>query len=309
MKKFLIIDTFNFFHRAYYALPPTLTDSEGTQINAVYGVASMLLSIFDLITPDYAVAALESKEKIERKKQYEEYKAHRKPMDEELKSQIPLLWQLLEGFGLKTIEVPAYEADDVIGSLVEEFNDKAQIVVCSNDKDLWQLVENGVLVMSPKHGGKDADWIDERSVKANMGFGPDYIVDYKALKGDSSDNIPGVYGIGDVTATKLIRKYGHLEEIYKNLDDIGGSVAAKLKEQKDEAFLSYKLAQIVMDLDLKVSLEACAFEGLDKGSIREVFEKFNFYSLLKRLDEINGTGDSSKEGSSGESDSSQLGLF
>ncbi len=312
MKKFLIIDTFNFFHRAYYALPPTLTGPDGTQINAVYGVASMLLSIFDLISPDYAVAALESKEKVERKKQFEDYKAHRKPMDDELKEQIPLLWELLEGFGLKTIEVSGYEADDVIGSLVVQYKDVGQVVICSNDRDLWQLVEDGVLVMSPKKGGKDADWVDLRGVKAKLGFGPDYLVDYKALKGDSSDNIPGVYGIGKVTATKLIKKYGHLEEVYENLDDISGSVGDKLREQKEEAFLSYKLAQIVTDLDLEVELEDCSFDGLNKGSVRGVLERFEFYSLAKRLSDINGSGfdaDARDVGSSKDADSNQLGLF
>ncbi len=308
MKKFLIIDTFNFFHRAYYALPPSLTNSEGVQVNAIYGTASMLLSIFDLISPDYAVAALESKEEVERKKQFEEYKAHRKPMDEELKSQIPLLWELLEGFGLKTVIASGYEADDVIGTLVRNFEEESQIVIASNDRDLWQLVGQGVLVMSPKKGGKDADWIDTKAVRARYGFGPEYVVDYKALKGDSSDNIPGVYGIGEVTATKLIKKYGHLEEIYKNLDDIGGSVATKLKEQKEEAFLSHNLARVVTDLALDIGLEECAFEGLDKGSLRDVFEEFNFVSLLKRLEEINGSG-SSLGKSSEEVDPNQLGLF
>jgi len=212
MKKFLIIDTFNFFHRAYYALPPSLTTPDGTQVNAVYGVASMLLSIFDLISPDYVVAALESKEKVNRKKQFEEYKAHRKPMDDELKSQIPLLFELLEGFGIKTLSVSGYEADDIIGTLVDKFKNDVQVVISSNDRDLWQLIGDGVLVMAPENGGKKAAWIDALAVKAKFGFGPDFVVDYKALTGDPSDNIPGVYGIGKVIATKLIGNYGSLDD-------------------------------------------------------------------------------------------------
>ncbi|MBD3365850.1 hypothetical protein GF360_00735 [candidate division WWE3 bacterium] len=310
MKKFLIIDTFNFFHRAYYALPPTLTDSKDRQVNAIYGTASMLLSIFDLISPDYAVAALESKEKVERKKQFEDYKAHRKPMDEELKAQIPLLFELLEGFGIKQVMASGYEADDVIGTLTAQFGEIGQLVICSNDRDLWQLVDDGILVMSPKKGGRDADWIDTRAVKAHFGFGPEYVVDYKALTGDSSDNIPGVKGIGKVTATKLIKAYGHLEEIYANLDEISGSVGKKLSQQREEAFLSYDLATIVTDLDLEVALEDCAFSGLDKGSVRGVLEHFSFYSLVKRLASNGYISDASKDNPSANSQSpSQLNLF
>jgi len=299
MKKFLIIDTFNFFHRAYYALPPSLTTPDGTQVNAVYGVASMLLSIFDLISPDYVVAALESKEKVNRKKQFEEYKAHRKPMDDELKSQIPLLFELLEGFGIKTLSVSGYEADDIIGTLVDKFKNDVQVVISSNDRDLWQLIGDGVLVMAPENGGKKAAWIDALAVKAKFGFGPDFVVDYKALTGDPSDNIPGVYGIGKVIATKLIGNYGHLDNIYDHLDDFKGSVRKKLSEGKDSAFLSYDLATIVTDLELDVSLDDCALSGLDKTAATAVLERFAFHSLVNRLNKRNG---SSKDGYNRSSD-------
>jgi len=312
MKKFLIIDTFNFFHRAYHALPAALTTPDGTQVNAIYGVASMLLSIFDSVSPDYVVAALESKEKVNRKKQFEDYKAQRKPMDEELRAQIPLLFELLEGFGVKTLSVSGYEADDVIGTLVTRFKGDTQIVIASNDRDSWQLISKGILVMSPKGMGKKADWFDDWGVNAKFGFGPDFVVDYKALVGDPSDNIPGVYGIGKVTAGKLISKYGHLEDIYAHLDEIPGSIGKKLAEGKDSAFLSHGLATIVTDLDLDVSLEDCAFSGLNKEGLVAVLDKFAFYSLVNRLNKRNGN--SKVHSGSGPADtetpgSSQLGLF
>ena len=288
MKKFLIIDTFNFFHRAYHALPATLTTPEGIQVNAIYGVASMLLNIFDSVSPDYVVAALESKEKINRKKQFEEYKAQRKPMDEELKSQIPLLFELLDGFGVRTLSVSGYEADDVVGTLTTKFKGDAQVVIASNDRDLWQLIDKGVLVMAPKGNGKEADWFDAWGVNAKFGFGPDFVIDYKALIGDPSDNIPGVYGIGKVTAGKLIGKYGHLENIYAHLDEIPGSVGKKLSDGRDSAFLSHDLATIVTDLDVEVGLEDCAFSGLDKANLVRVLEKFAFYSLVGRLNKRKG---------------------
>ena len=308
MKKFLIIDTFNFFHRAYYALPASLTTPDGTQVNAVYGVASMLLNIFDLISPDYVVAALESKEKVERKKKFEGYKAHRKPMDEALKDQIPLLFDLLEGLGIKTISVSGYEADDVIGTLVNKFKSDTKIVVSSNDRDLWQLIDEGVLIMAPESGGKRAAWIDARAVKAKFGFGPDFVVDFKALAGDSSDNIPGVYGIGKVTAGKLIGGHGHLEGIYAHLDDFKGNVRKKLFEGKDSAFLSHELATIVTDLDLDVSLDDCALSGLDKTKAITVLEKFAFHSLVNRLNKRNGVSKGS-ENTESNAGYPQLGLF
>lgn len=309
MPKLLIIDTFNFFHRAYHALPLSLTSPDGIPVNAVYGVASMLINIFDLLKPDYVVAALESVEKTERKKQFDAYKAHRKPMEEELKTQIPVLFEVLEGFEICTISIPGYEGDDIIGSLTKKYSTEMEVVIASNDRDLWQLVGKSVLVMSPKNNGSSADWISSREVKAKYGFGPDTVVDYKSLTGDVSDNIPGVSGIGQVTSVKLLVKYGSLENIYTNLEEIettmGAGVARKLKEGKDSAFLSKDLAQVQIDLPLTASLKDCAFSGLNKDSVKSVLEKYAFYSLLRRLGNkyTGGEEDASKE------DVAQLGLF
>ena len=309
MKKLLIIDTFNFFYRAYHALPVSLTDSTGTPVNAVYGVSSMLINIFALIKPDYVIAALESVEKTERKKQFEDYKAHRKPMDEELKVQIPILFEVLKAFDICTLTLNGYEGDDIIGSLAKTYAKDMEIVIASNDRDLWQLVGGNVLVMSPKNNASSADWIGIREVVAKFGFGPEKIVDYKALTGDPSDNIPGVMGIGKVSATKLLVKYGSLDEIYAHLEEVGSSfgagVAKKLEEGREKAFLSKELAQLQMDLDLSVSLEDCAYLGSNKDSVKEVFEKYGFYSLLRRLG--NGAEISSEENP--KKDLNQLGLF
>ncbi len=309
MKKLLIIDTFNFFYRAYHALPVSLTSPEGTPVNAVYGVASMLINIFELIHPDYVVAALESVEPTKRKEQFDDYKAHRKPMDEELKVQIPILFEVLEAFGICTLNMSGYEGDDIIGSLVKKYSSEMEVVIASNDRDLWQLVGDGTMVMSPKNNGSSADWVGSKEVLAHFGFEPKTMVDYKALTGDPSDNIPGVMGIGKVTATKLLLKYRSLDEIYAHLDEIGSifgaGIAKKLQEGKDSAFLSKDLAQINMDLSLDFSSVICSFDGLNKLAVREIFEKYAFYSLIRRLGD--GAVASSEEAQ--KKDGSQLGLF
>ncbi len=304
MSKLLILDSFNFFHRAYYAIPNTLTAPNGSPINAIFGFTSMLINIFGLIKPDFVVAAMESKEETERKKLFAEYKAQRKPMDDELKQQIPVLFEVLDAFGIRDISVSGYEGDDVIGSLVTQYKKDAEIIIASNDRDLWQLVGNGVMVMSPKNNGSAADWIGSREVRAKYGFGPELVVDYKALTGDPSDNIPGVSGVGKVTATKLLLKYGDLDGIYAHLSEISGSVGKKLEEGREAAFLSRGLARVVQDLPLGVVLEDCRFDGLGKDATcvegaRAVLEKYAFYSLIKRLGGLSG-------GSLGGADSSNL---
>ncbi|MBP8960815.1 hypothetical protein KBG31_01160 [Patescibacteria group bacterium] len=309
MQKLLIIDTFNFFYRAYHALPVSLTSPEGTPVNAVYGVSSMLINIFDLIKPNFVVAALESIEPTKRKEQFEDYKAQRKPMDEELKVQIPILFEVIEAFGICTLNMPGFEGDDIIGSLVKKYSSEMEVIIASNDRDLWQLIKNGVMVMSPKNNGNSADWIGTKEVVAHFGFEPTVMVDYKALTGDVSDNIPGVFGIGKVIATKLLLKYRSLDGIYAHLDEIGSTfgvgVAKKLAEGRENAYLSYDLAKINTDLDLDYSSVVCAFDGLNKQAVKDVFEKYAFYSLVRRLS--NGTPNS-LDGLP-KSDVAQLGLF
>lgn len=287
-KRLLIVDTFNFFHRAYHALPVSLTTPDGVPVNAVYGVASMLLNLFELVKPTFVVAALESEEKTQRKIQYADYKAQRKPLEETLKSQIPSLLEILEAFGICALSSPGYEGDDVIGSLVFQNQGKMEIIIASNDRDLWQLVTEGVLVLSPKNNGKLADWVGTKEVLAQYGFPPPKIVDYKAITGDPSDNIPGINGIGKVTATKLIVKYGSLDNIYNKIDDVkadfGESVRQKLVDGKERAYLSRDLAEIKKDLSLEFSPDACVFGGLPIEKLTQVLEKYAFYSLIRRLE-------------------------
>lgn len=285
MKKLLIIDTFNFLHRAYHALPNTLTDKEGNPTNALYGVTSMILSVFDLMKPDYVIAALDGKKPTFRVEEFTGYKAHRKPMEDDLSSQIPKVFDVLDAFGIKRILVDGYEADDVIATIAKKFSSEFEVVIVSNDKDLWQIVEDNVKIMSPStKKGSQAEWIGLEEVLSKMGFPPSLVADYKSLRGDPSDNIPGVYGIGDVTAKKLIKDYGTLENIYENISSIEPeSLKKKLAECSEQAVMSKRLATLIFDVPVEFDLEEAAYKEFNSLKVRNILEKYNFKSLIKRL--------------------------
>jgi DNA polymerase I len=283
MKKLVLIDTFNFLHRAYHALPKTLSDEEGNPTNAVYGVTSMLVTLFDQLKPDYVVAANDSEKPTFRVEEFTGYKAHRKPMDDELSSQIPKVFEILDAFGIKQITVDGYEADDIIGTLSKDFGKKVEIVIVSNDRDLWQLVDKNVMVMIPAGTGQ-ADWLGEREVKTKLGFEHEKLIDYKALRGDPSDNIPGVHGVGDITARNLISEYGTIENIYKNIAKVKpNKLREKLANNAEEAAMSKKLASIITDVPIDTKLSDCKYTEFNRGRVVEVLKKYNFKSLIKRL--------------------------
>jgi DNA polymerase I len=308
MDKLLIIDTFNFLHRAYHALPKTLTDSSGEPTNAVYGVTSMVITVLNQVEPKYMIAALDSKETTFRVEEFTGYKAHRKPMDEDLAVQIPKVIEMLQAFGIHTVQVNGYEADDIIATAVEKFKDTLEIVVVSNDRDLWQLVGDSVTIMSPAKGNI-VDWIGPNEAIARFGFTPDKIADYKGLRGDPSDNIPGVYGIGEKTATKLIKEFGSMETIYKHLDKVTpDSLRKKLEESYEQALMSKKLAQLIYDVPVEFDLQDCKYSYFNKLDVKVVLERYNFKSLIKRLGfEVSRDGKSQKQKS--EVIENQLGLL
>ncbi|MBW6441571.1 hypothetical protein K0B04_01505 [Patescibacteria group bacterium] len=283
MKKLLIIDTFNFLHRAYHALPTSFRGPDGQPTNAVYGFTSMILNVLEQIKPDYMVAALDGREPTFRVEEFTSYKAQRKPMDEDLQVQIPKVFEILDAFEIKKIVVEGYEADDVIGTVATKFKGKVDTVIVSNDKDLWQLAGNGNIIMVPGRKG-EIEWMGEKEVDAKLGFEADKVADYKGLRGDPSDNIPGVYGVGDVTATKLLQKYGSLEEIYKDIDNVTPeSLKKKLIESYEQALMSKKLAQIILDVPFQLKLDECRYRDINKIKVKEILEKYNFKSLIRRM--------------------------
>lgn len=289
MDKFVIIDGNAIIHRAYHALPP-LTTKEGLMVNAVYGFASMIIKMLNDLKPAYVAVTFDLAAPTFRHKQYEKYKATRVKADQTLYDQIPLVKQTVEAFGFPIFCKEGYEADDVIGTLVKQaYGEPVEIFIVTGDMDTLQLVNNKVKVYTLRKGLSDVVVYDEKVVEERFGLRPDQMIDYKAIRGDASDNIPGVPGIGEKGAAELVQKAGSVEEIYKNfskLKELGirDSVVKKLEAGKESAIMSKQLSTIDTAVpDLKFTLEACRVLEFDREKIVPLFQKFEFISLLRRI--------------------------
>ncbi|MBI3255346.1 MAG: DNA polymerase I, partial [Candidatus Andersenbacteria bacterium] len=280
--KLALIDSNALVHRAYHALPPMST-RDGTPTNAVYGFTTMLRKMFSTLKPTHVSAAFDVKGPTFRKEKFAAYKAHRKPMDPELAAQFPLVQEVLKAFGIPIIELKGFEADDVIGTLVKKINGEVKKVIVTGDMDTLQLIDGLTSVFTLRRGVTDTILYDAEMVKTQYGFGPDRVVDYKGLRGDPSDNIPGVKGVGEKTAKELIMKYGSIEKIYEHVDELAGRAKKMLEGHKDDALFSKELATIHQEVPIEFSLEAAKLDGYDTAKVRAVFEKFEFRSLLARL--------------------------
>jgi len=288
MHRLVLIDTQNFFHRAFYAYPMALTISEGEPINAVYGFASMLVALADELQPTHLAAADESeKEPVFRQIEFADYKGTRVPKSPEeqiaFDAQLPKLNEFLTASGIPRLIAEGFEADDVAGTLADKFSKEAEVIVASNDRDLMQLINSRVRFYLPAVGKQKAKLYGEKEFLEEYGFKPSQLVEYKALRGDPSDNIPGVRGIGEKTATELVKKYGTVEEIYKHILEIRPAVAQKLADGKKEAELSHKLATIVTDAPISIGLKGLRFGGFARPKVRDLFQKWNFKSLIQKI--------------------------
>lgn len=294
--KILLVDGNALVHRAFHALPP-LTSPKGEVVNAVYGFFSIFLSAISEIRPRYGAVAFDERGKTFRDDLYCEYKAKRVKAPQGLYDQIPIIKNLLHSFEIPIYSVKGFEADDILGTLCQQFSihnfsasDRYQnrdgqfsIYIVTGDKDAYQLIDDSTSVFTAKKGLKDTALIDKKTFISQYGFDPKYMVDYKALRGDPSDNIPGVAGIGEVTAKSLISKFHSLDNVYANLDKISPSVAEKLTAHKKEARLSRQLSQIVCDVPLEVDLDKFIIHDFDRPKIEQELLKLGFKSLVKRL--------------------------
>lgn len=288
-KRLIIVDGNAIIHRAYHAIPP-LTTKEGLMVNAVYGFASMLLKVLADFKPEYVAVTFDMAGGTFRDALFTEYKAKRVKADQSLYDQIPLIHDLVTAFGIKIFEKTGFEADDVIGTIVTQVkaDPDLETIIVSGDMDLLQLVEANVKMCSFKKGLSDFALMGEAEVYDKYGFTPKQVVDYKALRGDTSDNIPGVPGIGEKTATLLIQEYGSLEGIYKKIKAgevvISPNVTKKLEAGEDSGKMSYEVATIhcaVPELDF--SLAEVAVKPIDKAVVLPLLQKFEFVSLVRRL--------------------------
>jgi DNA polymerase-1 len=281
MKRLLLIDGHSLLHRAFHALPP-LTTPGGKPIGAVYGLARMLLKLFKDLEPDYVGVAMEARGPTFRHKEFKAYKEQRPEMDKELEEQIPEAHRLLETLGIPHYISEGYEGEDVIASLIEKAGKSAdEIVIVTGDRDLLQLIGGKVRLFIPEKGLSQGKLYGSKKVVEKLGVKPEQVVDYKALCGDASDNIPGVRGIGEKTAKKLLNEYGTLEGIYLHLGDLPEKTKNLLEEGKEQAELSKMLATIVSDAPVKPELKEWDEEVLQSREAQELFREFGFKSLLK----------------------------
>lgn len=280
MSKLLLIDGNSILNRAYFALP-ALNDDEGRNVNSVFGFVNILVKVLHDYQPDKLLVAFDKHGHNFRKDIYPDYKANRKGMPDDLAQQIPILHELLEKMHVSVAEEAGVEADDLIGTGTALFDGECYIV--SGDRDMMQLVSDNVTVLFTKRGVTEVEKITPETLQSHYGLTPPQVIEYKALRGDTSDNIPGVRGIGEKTATALLAKYGDIDNLFANIDCEKGSLHDKLVEGREMAYVSKTLAAIVRDVDVKFDFEACSLPVFN-AEVRFMLEKLGFRSLISRLD-------------------------
>lgn len=277
-------------HRSFHAIPP-LTLKSGEIVNAVYGFTSFLMKSLTAFKPDYIALTFDRKAPTFRHEAFADYKATRVKAPDELYAQFPLVKEMAAAFDIPIFELDGYEADDLIGTLGKQAaKEHLRSIIITGDLDTLQLVDDDISVYTMSRGLSDSVLYDEKAVQERYGLRPDQMIDYKGLRGDVSDNIPGVKGIGEKTASDLLQKFGTLEKVIaaaKALDPaIKPRIANLIREQEDTAKLSKELATIDCDAPIEITWEKIAFSPLDKEQIASVFKRFEFNSLLNRLDEL-----------------------
>ncbi|MDN4527490.1 DNA polymerase I [Fictibacillus sp. NE201] len=282
--KLVLIDGNSIAYRAFFALP-LLNNDKGVYTNAVYGFTTMLLRILEDEKPSHVLVAFDAGKTTFRHKTFEEYKGGRQKTPSELSEQFPLIRQLLDGFGIKRYELESYEADDIIGTLSKQAAEGDWVVnVYTGDKDLLQLVTENVKVTLTRKGISEVEAYDLKQVEERYGLTPHQIIDMKGLMGDPSDNIPGVPGVGEKTAIKLIKQFGSLEQTLDSIDQVSGAkLKEKLSENKEQALMSKELATITHEAPIEVSLEDSVYKGYEPEQLLPLFKDLGFNSLLERI--------------------------
>ena len=288
MKRLILIDGNALIHRAFHALPPLKT-KKGKIVNAVYGFSSILFRIIQELEPDYLIATFDLAGPTFRDLEYQGYKAKRVKPPQELYDQIPLIKKLVKALFIPIYEKKGFEADDLIGTIVQKVKDKKiKVIIVTSDLDVLQLVNKQTEIYTLKKGIKDTVVYDQKAVKERYGLLPRQIIDYKGLKGDPSDNIIGVPGVGEKTAIDLIKKFGNLEKLYQksNINTLNPKLQARLLEYQGQAFFSRYLVTIKKDVPIDFDLRKWQLEKKNRTKTIKLLEKLEFKSLIKRLSRI-----------------------
>ena len=294
MKKLLLIDGNSMLFRAYYATVygRMMKTSNGVPTNAVYGFITMINKALSMVEPDAVLVAWDAGKSTFRHETYTEYKGTRKELDQELIVQFPIAREFLDAYGMKRYECEGIEADDIIGSMAKKYPD-VEIHILSSDRDLLQLIDPTTDVYLMKKGITEMEVMDEAKLKESMGIVPSQIIDLKALMGDTADNIPGVKGIGEKTALKLLSEYETVDNVYAHIDEIKGKLKEKLETDKEKAFLSKYLATIKVDAEIPLPFADMMLKEPGE-ELHDFFVKYEMKSFVK---ETMDTREVKKEGS------------
>jgi DNA polymerase-1 len=284
----LLFDGNALVHRAFHALPPLTQPRTGEMVNAVYGFAGTLLKVFADFKPTHWAIAFDRPTPTFRHEIFKEYKAHRPAMPEELKGQIEKVHRLVEAFHIPVFEMDGFEADDILGTLSKQADEQGiETIIVTGDNDMLQAVLPRVRALAPRRSFTDTVLYDEMAVEQKYGIKPGELPDFKALVGDASDNIPGVPGIGEKTATRLVQQYGSLQAIYDHIDEIAPSrLQDALRGNRARAFQSKELSTIVKDVPVKLDLNACRVSNYDRSEASSLFQELEFIKLLPRLPQM-----------------------
>ncbi len=289
MERLMLIDGFGLVYRGYYALPP-LTTSKGELVNGVFGFCSIVLRGIADLKPDYVVVAFDLAGPTFRHEQFAEYKATRTRMPDDLAGQFPKVREVVKALRIPAYEAQGFEADDVIGTLTRDADARdIETTIVSVDLDMLQLVTDRTRLMTTRSGVENTIIYDPPRIWERFGLRPDQMIDYKALKGDPTDNIPGVPGVGEKTAAKLVAEFGDLDAMYDRIDDVKPEkLREKLREHREQVFSGRELSRIVRDLPLSLDLDAARLADYDRDTVVRLFREYEFRTLIERLPAISG---------------------
>ena len=287
-KRLLLIDGHSMAYRAFYALPAeNFTTASGQHTNAIYGFATMLLSLLSTEKPTHVAVAFDVSRKTFRSEIFPEYKANRAKTPDEFRSQMSYLHELVSAFGITQFEVEGYEADDVIATITKRAEKEgAEVFICTGDRDSFQLVNEKTTVLYPKRGVSDLARMTPDAVQEKYGMSPEQYPDFAALRGDPSDNLPSIPGVGEKTAAKWVVEYGSLQELLSNVDKVGGKVGQSLRDSIDNVIRNRELTQLVAEVPLDLSIDALAWSGVDENLTNPLFDRLEFKTLKDRMKPI-----------------------
>ena len=288
-KKLLLLDGHSLAYRAFFALPvDNFATSTGQHTNAIYGFASMIINLIRDEKPTHIATAFDVSRKTFRSEKFPEYKANRASTPDEFRSQISYINELLDAFQIPHFELEGYEADDVIATFVTQFKDEGEIVICTGDRDSFQLVADGVTVLYPKKGVTELARMTPAAVLEKYGLTPEQYPDFAALRGDPSDNLPSIPGVGEKTATKWIQEFGDLKSLVANVDSVPGKAGEALRNSLAAVLTNRELTQLRHDVPLRPSFSDLEWKGVDKSHINQLFEKLEIKALKDRIKALSG---------------------